>query len=763
MPMLNIKECISVSLPMNVHEVLFSEGIIPDLFGGNTEWVGESDWTLTRIFDLENENSHIVTSGISTHANLFVNENFIGNVTNAFTEDNFEIYNLSSSKVEITVHLNSPIRIAREGQSRDPQIPLCPPIEQHGFCGIQHLRVPQYLFGWDWSFASASIAVNSITIQPNTQSCETQNLIDTVMDNEDVWRVHVRFLSFKESNRTLILFNELGEEIYSITTAYANITLTVKNVKAWFPKGHGEQALYTMRVVYSDDCEPQESVFGFRQVERIERGKTWYLQFNKEVRVDIKGVNIVPTSAFRDSTEEEVMTLLDSIEELGVNTVRQWGGGWYGSNKLYEEANKRGILVWEEVKLACASYPGNASEWMESLDKEIDQNLIRIHNNPSLVILSGDNEIEMMLDQNWFEQSEAFLNAYKASYTMLKREIRSRVEKINEGHVLFFPTSPEEGTDIHFYDYQKDCTDWRIYPSVESLVSEFGFQSWSFMTGDLENKDEDWRSSLIISGRNQRRNGNMEIWNQSVRLFPDLLDRGFLTTEEFIWTSQMTQAICVKAATESFRRQENNSGVMLWQLNDVWPTASWSLVDFDGLKKPAFYAAKTSFETDLISLFIDRDELVVVSLEPRTEPAIIEVVHLFTQNIVSRKTNISDKKNDEILRVNIADICLGEDRQCVAAHSPSNYVLLAPVRRPTMGFPNPVVKVSNQKITVSVSVPTPFIYIACGGLSRNFIFLSPRLWDSIDLEVRGECPDAPNVYSIWSKHRPVRPFEISFI
>ena len=761
-PMLNIDKCLKVTLPMNIHESLFAEGLIPDLFDtSSTEWVGLSDWTLSGTLHSEipdETNLHAV--GISTHAEIFINEQFIGNVSNAFIDASFFVQNIAFP-ANITIFLKSPIRVANNLQSIDAQIPVCPASEQEGFCGVQQLRIPQYLFGWDWGPATASISVRSVALLPRN-ACNPKFLIRTILLDDDFsWKVEVIFLNFPGANRTVTLLDSQNTIIYTAVSDQEIFSFTTQNVKAWFPRGYGDQAIYTLRVAQRE-CD-SESLFGFREVKKIVIGSSWHLRFNNKANVYLKGVNIVPSSAFRDSSDYEVLQILNSVEALGLNTIRQWGGGWYGSSLLYEEGTKRGIIVWEEIKLACATYPINNSDWRDSLEREIKENLLRIRNYPSFAILSGNNEVEIMLSQNWFAVPEADLSLYRARYKYLETAVREAVEKYNSGHAIFLSSSPEKGTDVHFYDYRNDCGDWRIYPETESLVSEFGFQSWAFLTS-TPSPYIDWRQSETISRRNHRANGNMEMWNQSVRLFPDLVNGRKISVNEFIWTTQMMQATCVKAASESFRRQKNNSGIMIWQLNDVWETASWSLIDFNSLRKPAFFSFQESMKDGLISLFRDDDDLVAVSLQP-SEPLTIFVVDLFSDKVIEKLTEGSKKAKQEIFRVQIGEICIS-NIQCVAAVSPTNFILLGPVSRPLKYFPNPKLeKLSDSKMKVSVTVPTPFLYIHCN-VWPNFLFLSPGLWESIALDVR-DCPRAPDITHMWSfltdSVDPVTSFEVSFI
>ncbi|CAK7229392.1 hypothetical protein SCUCBS95973_007207 [Sporothrix curviconia] len=72
--------------------------------------------------------------------------------------------------------------------------------------------------------------------------------------------------------------------------------------------------------------------------------------------------------------------------------VRVWGGGIYESDAFYDACDQRGILVWQDFAFACASYPANNPDFLQSVEAEARQNVARLQRHPSLVIWAGNNE-----------------------------------------------------------------------------------------------------------------------------------------------------------------------------------------------------------------------------------------------------------------------------------------------------------------------------------------------------------------------------------
>jgi len=68
--------------------------------------------------------------------------------------------------------------------------------------------------------------------------------------------------------------------------------------------------------------------------------------------------------------------------------------------------------------------------------------------------------------------------------------------------------------------------------------------------------------------------------------------------QQYTYASQLIQAEAMMYAFVGFRRlwrgvgREECAGILVWQLNDAWPSVSWSLVDSNLRKKSAYYSVK---------------------------------------------------------------------------------------------------------------------------------------------------------------------------
>jgi beta-mannosidase len=72
--------------------------------------------------------------------------------------------------------------------------------------------------------------------------------------------------------------------------------------------------------------------------------------------------------------------------------------------------------------------------------------------------------------------------------------------------------------------------------------------------------------------------------------------------ETVLYASQLLQADAIRYGVEHFRRNRGRCmGAIYWQLNDCWPVASWSSIDYCGRLKALHYYAKRFFAPLMLS------------------------------------------------------------------------------------------------------------------------------------------------------------------
>ena len=169
----------------------------------------------------------------------------------------------------------------------------------------------------------------------------------------------------------------------------------------------------------------------------------------------------------------------------------------------------------------------------------------------------------------------------------------------SSGGSFDYPNDPNRG-DVHYWDVwhsDKPFTEFRNY--YFRYVSEFGFQSFPCLkTIESFTKPEDRNIFSYVMEKHQR-NGtaNGKIMNY--------ISQNYLYPTDFstlLYTSQLLQADAIKYGVEHFRRNRGRCmGAVYWQLNDCWPVASWSSIDYFGCRRSGDYYAKRFFAPLLLS------------------------------------------------------------------------------------------------------------------------------------------------------------------
>ncbi|MGD0158136.1 MAG: glycoside hydrolase family 2 protein, partial [Terracidiphilus sp.] len=88
----------------------------------------------------------------------------------------------------------------------------------------------------------------------------------------------------------------------------------------------------------------------------------------------------------------------------------------------------------------------------------------------------------------------------------------------------------------------------------------------------------------------------------------------------FLYVSQVLQAEGIKIGAEHFRRSRPQTmGSIFWQLNDCWPVASWSSIDYFGRWKALQYYARRFYAPILVSPHVEDGALKVYIVSDKTQ------------------------------------------------------------------------------------------------------------------------------------------------
>ena len=147
-----------------------------------------------------------------------------------------------------------------------------------------------------------------------------------------------------------------------------------------------------------------------------------------------KGANWVPLDAFHSRDAQRYEQALSLFRETNCNIVRCWGGNVYEDHAFYDICDESGILVWQDFSLACAIYP-QTDEFAKIIEREAAAAVVKLRNHPSILLWSGDNEVDAMYYNFGYDLPHVRNNR-------LSREVLPRVAASHDPFRFFLPSSP---------------------------------------------------------------------------------------------------------------------------------------------------------------------------------------------------------------------------------------------------------------------------------------------------------------------------------
>ena len=683
----------NAAVPGCVHTDLMALGEIPDPYFGcnesDVQWVGEKDWEYLRPFTvpaalLDESHVELVMEGVDTYADVYVNGRKVLECDNMFRTWRIDVKPfLKEGENELRVCFRSVFKVDMPKYLAAPyKLQAWPNNDQSDIWLSLYARKAGYNYGWDWGprlvttglwkpvyleawsglrLASAFVRTESID---GTRSASMTAVVDIDSDEDAAATLTVDAGGKKLASKDVVLARGANKVV---------LDFEVKKPRLWWSNGLGGQPLYDFTVIArtAGRTVGKTVTAGIRTItidrSADEHGHRMALVLNGRP-VFCKGADWIPLDNFPARiTPEWYEAAVADAAAANMNMLRVWGGGLYESEDFYDACDRHGILVWQDMAFACGMFPDDP-HYQESVVAEVKDNVSRIRQHPSLALWCGNNENAISYyGWGWREKTpQQYRDPYERSMHHLFDELIPQAIAQVDGSHYYHPTSPVTGFngidggegDSHFWSVWKGgMVDEYLNPrNIARFMSEYGFQSLACeRTIDSFTLPEDRRIDSVVMLAHQKAHdddtGDPNFGNDQMmkymRAYYDVPEDFY----EFVYLSQFQQAEAVKVAIEAHRRAKPYCmGTLYWQINDCWPVASWSSIDYYGRWKALHYYAGHAYTEMLVSPYLkDSGEVGIKVVSDRPAPAKV-VLH----------TQVMDFAGD-ILHDDVRELMLAAD------------------------------------------------------------------------------------------------------
>jgi len=569
--------------------------------------------------------------GLDTLAEIFLNNAAFAAADNMHRTWEFEIDRrlLKKEKNELKIIFRSPVKFAAQAHKKNK-------FDGASQCldGFPQIRKAHCMFGWDWGPRLPDAGIFRDISLAGIRAARIDNVYITQKHKNDSVELDVSVrldqITIKTQRALQYLCKFFITDLNGNTAEYENYVQSDADAKdascvlfkkiiidspgIWWPNGFGKQNLYTVKIILYNhkgmQLDSWERRIGLRTMTIKRQKDKWGESFCVEVNgvsIFAMGADYIPEDNILSRvTQKRTRKLLEQCVSANFNMIRVWGGGYYPDDYFFDICDELGLIVWQDFMFACAVY-NLTDEFDKNIRAELADNIKRIRHHACLGLWCGNNEMEMFVEQGrWVDTPRQ-----KADYIKMYEYIFPQILKEYDPAAFYWPASPSSGGsfdnpndpdrgDVHYWDVWhggKPFSEYRKF--FFRFASEFGFQSFPHLkTVESFTLAEDRNIFSYVMERHQRNNAaNGKIINYMYQTF--LYPNDFDT---LLYASQLLQAEAIKYGVEHFRRHRGRCmGAIYWQLNDIWPVASWSSIDYFFRWKALHYYAKRFFQSVMIS------------------------------------------------------------------------------------------------------------------------------------------------------------------
>ena len=650
-------------VPGSVHLDLLHNNLIPDPYYRNNEaklqWIEDANWeyrtTLQTPPDLlARKNIDLVFEGLDAYAEVYLNDKLVLTADNMFREWRVPVKSLLKPGAnQLHIVFPSPIKAAAKTAAPDKWR------EQTHVAEKTYLRKAAFEYGWDWG---PRFVTSGIWRPARLEAWDAARISNLHIAQLDVTAkvahlsAQVEVTAVEDAAAKVTLdYTHAGKKVELSRSVelhpglnHVLLPIEIASPQLWFPAGYGAQPLYQFnaQLQIGNRAEDLASArTGLRSIVLRRDLDQWGRSFEfiiNGIPVFGKGADVIPFDSFPTRvTSEQYRRILQSARDANMNMIRHWGGGYYETQEFYDLCDELGIMIWQDFMFGNDWQPGTYA-FKQNIEIEAEFQVRRLRDHPSIIIWCGNNETEEAMHWGGREQLPPSVRYQMwQDYLTVFSGILARTVNRLAPETPYWPSSPSSDYEETSPSFQSgDFHDWSVWhgrvPFSEyeqhfpRFMTEYGFQSFPEMrTIEAFTQPED-RTGIFTSvmlAHQKNNEGNSIIHDYMLKYYSEPRD-----FPSFLYASQVLQAEGIKVGAEHLRRiRPRAMGSIFWQLNDCWPVASWSSIDYFGRWKALQYYARRFYSPLLVSPHIEDGNFNVYVISDKSAPTAARLrLRLFT-------------------------------------------------------------------------------------------------------------------------------------
>ena len=449
--------------------------------------------------------------------------------------------------------------------------------------------------------------------------------------------------------------------------------LSIHNPYLWWPNGYGKQYLHNMELTFTINgktSDKENTIFGIREItNEIKKIGNDYgrVFFVNGQRVFCKGGWLQP-DALQNISLKRVDDEARLLAKANVNMVASEDAP-SPPDIVLDSYDKYGIMCWETFYQCYRMYPGDTATENNPADhalalKEARDIIKRYRNHPSLVVWCAANEVTVAEDiytplrkyVSDLDGSRPFLAASSTAWD---------IDKLTPYIKADLPLgTTDDGDPDYNWNPEHFYFDKILEVNKQAFRNELGVASvpvYSSLKKFIPRFSKDIKSTYFPLDSTWAEHGAWDDNNYAFRGYDNAIRTLYgkpSSVEDYAKKAQYVNANSYRAMFEAanHRMWTITSGVMLWKLNDCWPSVLWQLYDWYLCQNAAYYYSQKAMEPIHIQMNANNHMITVINTLHKNLDSLnllVEVVdfNMKTQWFRSEPVNIGADMYKELFSI----------------------------------------------------------------------------------------------------------------